>query len=167
MAEIEEQVAANEKALKDLEAKLANLPPTADVFSLTQEHQRPPGGSGGIDVRLGRAHHTAGEVAGAARLRSLILPRKRDLSSIARSSLPSSPGPGGYIRTPAAEATFATASRDGGMVDAAVSKTVEPKTRAGSSPAPGTTFSYGGVFFQERRVLGPWLHVQAKSPPPR
>ena len=40
MAEIEEQVGKSEQDLKDLEFKLANLPATADVFALTQEHQR-------------------------------------------------------------------------------------------------------------------------------
>jgi ATP-binding cassette subfamily F protein 3 len=40
VAEIEEQVGKSEQDLKDLEFKLANLPATADVFALTQEHQR-------------------------------------------------------------------------------------------------------------------------------
>ena len=40
VAEIEVQVAGDEKALRDLEAQLANLGPTADVFTLTREHQR-------------------------------------------------------------------------------------------------------------------------------
>ncbi len=37
---IERQVSADELALKELEGELANLPTTADVFALTQEHQR-------------------------------------------------------------------------------------------------------------------------------
>ena len=40
VAEIEAQVASDEKALKDLEDQLANLGPTADVFTLTRDHQR-------------------------------------------------------------------------------------------------------------------------------
>ncbi len=36
--QLERQVAADEKALKDLEHELGNLPPTADVFALTQRH---------------------------------------------------------------------------------------------------------------------------------
>ena len=39
VAEIESEVAENEKALKELEEKLANLDPTADVFTLTRDHQ--------------------------------------------------------------------------------------------------------------------------------
>jgi hypothetical protein len=38
--EIETHIADDEQALKDLEEQLANLGPTADVFSLTREHQR-------------------------------------------------------------------------------------------------------------------------------
>jgi ATP-binding cassette, subfamily F, member 3 len=38
--DVEDQVSRNETALKDLESQLANLPSTADVFALTQEHQR-------------------------------------------------------------------------------------------------------------------------------
>jgi predicted nucleic acid-binding Zn-ribbon protein len=37
--EVETQVTHDEATLKDLEEKLANLSPTADVFSLTREHQ--------------------------------------------------------------------------------------------------------------------------------
>ncbi len=37
--EVEAQVTRDEAALKDIEEKLANLSPTADVFSLTREHQ--------------------------------------------------------------------------------------------------------------------------------
>ena len=40
VAEVETQIADDEQALKDLEEQLANLSPTADVFSLTREHQR-------------------------------------------------------------------------------------------------------------------------------
>ncbi|MFI5385242.1 MAG: ABC-F family ATP-binding cassette domain-containing protein [Fimbriimonadales bacterium] len=40
VAEIEDRVSRNEQSLKDLEDKFANLPATADVFALTQEHQR-------------------------------------------------------------------------------------------------------------------------------
>ncbi len=40
VGEIEAQVAADEKALADLEDQLANLGPTADVFTLTRDHQR-------------------------------------------------------------------------------------------------------------------------------
>jgi len=40
VAEIELEVAEDESALKHLEEELANLSPTADVFSLTREHQR-------------------------------------------------------------------------------------------------------------------------------
>jgi ATP-binding cassette subfamily F protein 3 len=40
VGELEDQVAQNEKELADLEGKLANLSPTADVFALTKEHQR-------------------------------------------------------------------------------------------------------------------------------
>ena len=38
--DVENQVSRNEAALKDLESQLANLPSTADVFALTQDHQR-------------------------------------------------------------------------------------------------------------------------------
>jgi len=37
---LEQQVADQEQEMKDLEEQLANLPPTADVFALTTEHQR-------------------------------------------------------------------------------------------------------------------------------
>jgi ATP-binding cassette subfamily F protein 3 len=40
VADIEDHVSHNEQSLKAIESKLANLPPTADVFALTQEHQR-------------------------------------------------------------------------------------------------------------------------------
>lgn len=40
VAEIEGQVSSDEQALRELEEQLANLGPTADVFSLTREHQR-------------------------------------------------------------------------------------------------------------------------------
>ena len=40
VAEIEAQVESDEKALKDLEDQLANLGPTADVFTLTRDHQK-------------------------------------------------------------------------------------------------------------------------------
>lgn len=40
VGQIEDEVSKREQDIKDLEEKLANLPPTADVFSLSQEHQR-------------------------------------------------------------------------------------------------------------------------------
>jgi ATP-binding cassette, subfamily F, member 3 len=39
VAQIEQEISDNEAAIKDLEDTLANLPSTADVFSLTREHQ--------------------------------------------------------------------------------------------------------------------------------
>ncbi|MDR3691698.1 MAG: ABC-F family ATP-binding cassette domain-containing protein [Fimbriimonas sp.] len=40
VTEIEAEIEADEAALKDLEGQLANLEPTADVFTLTRDHQR-------------------------------------------------------------------------------------------------------------------------------
>jgi hypothetical protein len=40
VAEIEDQVSRHESELKGLEETLANLPPTADVFALTQQYQQ-------------------------------------------------------------------------------------------------------------------------------
>ena len=39
VAEIEAKVAADERALRDLESQLANLPADADVLALTRRHQ--------------------------------------------------------------------------------------------------------------------------------
>ncbi len=39
VSDVEQQVGSQEKALADLEVKLSNVSPTADVFSLTREHQ--------------------------------------------------------------------------------------------------------------------------------
>ena len=40
VADIEGQISQNELGLRDIEDQLANLSPTADVFSLTKDHQR-------------------------------------------------------------------------------------------------------------------------------
>jgi len=40
VAEIEQEITHDEHTLKGIEEELANLGPTADVFSLTREHQR-------------------------------------------------------------------------------------------------------------------------------
>jgi ATP-binding cassette subfamily F protein 3 len=40
VADIEAEISADESALREVEEQLANLGPTADVFSLTRDHQR-------------------------------------------------------------------------------------------------------------------------------